>query len=95
MGLPASRLSAGSVPWAGLVRSATEVPDLADVEARLATESLFVFVTADDTRLDHIRAGYAMERAWLTAVDLVWRQRCSRSRCTSNRSGQRCAWTWC
>ncbi|MDT7802112.1 MAG: hypothetical protein QOI78_5545 [Actinomycetota bacterium] len=70
VGLPASRLPTGSVPWAGLVRSATELPELADVEARLATESLFVFVTADDARLDHIRAGYAMERAWLTAIDL-------------------------
>ncbi|WP_328457773.1 Acg family FMN-binding oxidoreductase [Amycolatopsis sp. NBC_00438] len=70
VGLPASRVPAGSVPWAGLVRSATELPEPADVEARLATESLFVFVTADDTRLDHLRAGYAMERAWLTAVDV-------------------------
>lgn len=70
VGLPASRVPAGSVPWAGLVRRATELPGTADIEARLAAESLLVFVTADDTRLDHVRAGYAMERAWLTAVDL-------------------------
>ncbi|MEV7098612.1 nitroreductase [Amycolatopsis sp. NPDC051045] len=70
VGLPASHVPAGSVPWAGLVRSATELPGITDIETRLAAESLLVFVTADDTRLDHIRAGYAMERAWLTAVDL-------------------------
>jgi nitroreductase len=70
VGLPASRVPAGSVPWAGLVRGATELPATTEIETRLAAESLLVFVTADDTRLDHIRAGYAMERAWLTAVDL-------------------------
>ncbi|WP_410622912.1 Acg family FMN-binding oxidoreductase [Amycolatopsis sp. cmx-8-4] len=70
VGLPASRVPAGSVPWAGLIRRATELPDTAEIEARLAAESLLVFVTAGDTRSDHVRAGYAMERAWLTAVDL-------------------------
>jgi hypothetical protein len=70
VGLPASRVPPGSVPWAGLIRRATELPETAEIEARLAAESLLVFVTADDTRLDHVRAGYAMERAWLTAVDL-------------------------
>ncbi|MFG1644619.1 Acg family FMN-binding oxidoreductase [Amycolatopsis sp. NPDC049252] len=70
VGLPASRVPAGSVPWAGLIRRATEVLGRPDVETRLAAESLLVFETVDDTRLDHIRAGYAMERAWLTAVDL-------------------------
>jgi len=68
VGLPASRLPAGSVPWAGLIRRATMLPDPAAVEARLAAESLLVFATTGDTRLDHVRAGYAMEQAWLTAV---------------------------
>ncbi|WIY00384.1 nitroreductase [Amycolatopsis mongoliensis] len=70
VGLPAGRVPAGSVPWAGLVRRATELPDAAELEARLAGETLLIFVTADDARLDHVRAGYAMERAWLAAVDL-------------------------
>jgi hypothetical protein len=48
----------------------TELLATTDIETRLAAESLLVFVTAEDTRLDHIRAGYATERAWLTAVDL-------------------------
>ncbi|MEV6874569.1 nitroreductase family protein [Amycolatopsis sp. NPDC051128] len=70
VGLPASRVPAGSVPWAGLVRRATEVPETAELERRLAGETLLVFVTADDARADHVRAGYALERAWLAAVDL-------------------------
>ncbi|MEV6873122.1 nitroreductase family protein [Amycolatopsis sp. NPDC051128] len=70
VGLPASRVPAGSVPWAGLVHRATEVPETAELERRLAGETLLVFVTADDARADHVRAGYALERAWLAAVDL-------------------------
>ncbi|MGW5718538.1 Acg family FMN-binding oxidoreductase [Amycolatopsis sp. NPDC003865] len=70
VGLPAGRVPAGSVPWAGLVRRATELPEPAELERRLAAETLLVFVTADDARLDHVRAGYALERAWLAAVDV-------------------------
>ncbi|WP_206797025.1 nitroreductase family protein [Amycolatopsis sp. MtRt-6] len=70
VGIPASRVPSGSVPWAGLVRRATEVPDTPELERRLAGETLLVFVTADDAPLDHVRAGYALERAWLAAVDL-------------------------
>ncbi|WIV53955.1 Acg family FMN-binding oxidoreductase [Amycolatopsis nalaikhensis] len=69
VGLPASRVPAGSVPWAGLVQRSTELPDTPDLEERLARETLLVFVTTDDARLDHVRAGYALERAWLAAVD--------------------------
>ncbi|MEV4050030.1 nitroreductase family protein [Amycolatopsis sp. NPDC049688] len=70
VGLPASRIPAGSVPWAGLVRRATDIPETPELERRLAGETLLLFVTVDDSRLDHVRAGYAMERAWLAAVDL-------------------------
>ncbi|MEU5264659.1 nitroreductase family protein [Amycolatopsis sp. NPDC021455] len=70
VGIPASRIPAGSVPWAGLVRRATDIPETPELERRLAGETLLLFVTADDSRLDHVRAGYAMERAWLAAVDL-------------------------
>jgi Nitroreductase family len=58
------------VPWAGLVRRATEVPETAELEPRLAGETLLVLVTVDDARADHVRAGYALERVWLAAVDL-------------------------
>ncbi|WP_370961641.1 nitroreductase [Amycolatopsis sp. cg9] len=70
VGLAAGRIPAGSVPWAGLVRRATEVPARAELAHRLSGETLLLFVTADDTRLDHVRAGYALERAWLAAVGL-------------------------
>ncbi|SEC66415.1 Nitroreductase family protein [Amycolatopsis tolypomycina] len=70
VGIPASRIPAGSVPWAGLVRRATDIPETPELERRLAGETLLLFVTVDDSRLDHVRAGYAMERAWLAAVDL-------------------------
>ncbi|MEU5264255.1 nitroreductase family protein [Amycolatopsis sp. NPDC021455] len=70
VGIPAGRVPAGSVPWAGLVRRATEVPDTPELERRLGGETLLVFVTADDARLDHVRAGYALERVWLAAVGL-------------------------
>ncbi|GAB3147738.1 NAD(P)H nitroreductase [Amycolatopsis stemonae] len=70
VGLAASRIPAGSMPWAGLVRRATEVPEQAELERRLADETLMLFVTADDGRPDHVRAGYAMERAWLATVAL-------------------------
>lgn len=69
-GIPASRIPAGSIPWAGLVRRLTDVPETPELERRLAGETLLLFVSVDDSRLDHVRAGYAMERAWLAAVDL-------------------------
>ncbi|MEV0067977.1 MULTISPECIES: nitroreductase [unclassified Amycolatopsis] len=70
VGIPAGRIPAGAVPWAGLVRRATEVPHWTEIEERLAAGVLVVLVTPGDTRLDHLRAGYALELAWLTAVDL-------------------------
>ncbi|EOD64012.1 nitroreductase family protein, partial [Amycolatopsis vancoresmycina] len=70
VGIPMSRIPAGSVPWAGLVRRATEIPEPPELERRLAGETLLLFVTVDDSRFDHVRAGYAMEHAWLAAVDL-------------------------
>ncbi|MFI5615822.1 nitroreductase, partial [Amycolatopsis sp. NPDC051903] len=70
VGIPAGRIPAGAVPWAGLVRHATEVPHWTEIEERLAVGVLLVLVTLGDTRRDHLRAGYALERAWLTAVDL-------------------------
>jgi len=70
VGIAASHLPAGSVPWAGLVRRATELPARPELEHRLGQETLIVFVTAGDNRIDHLRAGYAMERAWLAAVEL-------------------------
>jgi len=62
-------LPAGSsVPWAGLVRGDTRVPDLATLTARLETERLLLFLTPGDTRRDHLLAGIGLQRTWLTAV---------------------------
>ncbi|QFU89936.1 nitroreductase family protein [Amycolatopsis sp. YIM 10] len=62
-----------SLPWAGLVRHGTRVPDEITFTARLAQEGLLVVLTPDDTRRDHLHAGAAMQRIWLEAVagDLV------------------------
>ncbi|WP_020658879.1 Acg family FMN-binding oxidoreductase [Amycolatopsis benzoatilytica] len=67
-GLSFSALPPGELPWAGLVRRATVLPDLPELRRRLAGETVLVFLTVDDARIDHIRAGYALERCWLEAV---------------------------
>ena len=58
----------GTLPWSGLVRADTHLPDVITLTERISAESLLIVLTADDTRLDHLRAGAAMQRAWLTAV---------------------------
>lgn len=67
-GLRFSALPPGELPWAGLVRRATVVPEQHVLRERLAAETLLLFSTIDDARIDHIRAGYALERSWLEAV---------------------------
>ncbi|MBN6040369.1 hypothetical protein [Amycolatopsis sp. 195334CR] len=62
---PADR---SSLPWAGLVRRNTRVPDEITFTARLAREGLLAVLTPDDTRRDHLHAGAAMQRIWLDAV---------------------------
>lgn len=69
VGLAASALPPGSLPWAGLVRAATALPDSAVLKRRLAEETLLVFLTLDDTRHDHLMAGRALQTTWLDAVD--------------------------
>lgn len=56
------------LPWAGLVRPGTHLPDTVTLAERLAREGLLVMATGDDTRRDHVRAGAAMQRVWLDAV---------------------------
>ncbi|PXY35577.1 Acg family FMN-binding oxidoreductase [Prauserella flavalba] len=62
--------AASTLPWAGLVRRGTALPDRETLAARLGRETVLVFLTADDTRLDHVRTGVAMEQTWLAAVDM-------------------------
>ncbi|MFD2395907.1 nitroreductase family protein [Prauserella oleivorans] len=59
-----------SLPWAGLVRPGTTVPDPQRLRERLSAETLLVFAAPEDTRIDHLRTGIAMEHAWLAAVDM-------------------------
>lgn len=57
-----------TLPWAGLVGRGTRLPDVPTLTRRLAAETLFVVVSDTDTVADHVRAGEAMQRAWLTLV---------------------------
>jgi hypothetical protein len=68
-GIAAAALPRGSLPWAGLVQAGTALPDREVLKRRLADETLLVFLTLDDTRHDHLRAGHALQSTWLDAVD--------------------------
>ncbi|MEU0465208.1 hypothetical protein ABZ215_14480 [Amycolatopsis sp. NPDC006131] len=57
-----------TLPWSGLVRADTHLPDTVTLTERIAAESLLIVLTADDTRRDHLQAGAALERAWLAAI---------------------------
>jgi hypothetical protein len=57
-----------TLPWAGLVRRATAVPDPAALAGRLGAELLVLVETPDDGPHDHVRAGMAAESVWLAAT---------------------------
>ncbi|GAB3147587.1 NAD(P)H nitroreductase [Amycolatopsis stemonae] len=67
-GVPEDALSAEGPPVAGLVRRNTPVPDDTVLAARLAAEDLLVVCTDGDTRADHLAAGAALQRGWLTTT---------------------------
>lgn len=72
--LPGEGVSAASrrvttLPWAGLVRRATAVPDIATLADRLRGELLVVVETPDDGPRDQVRAGMAAAAVWLAATD--------------------------
>ncbi|OXM45420.1 Acg family FMN-binding oxidoreductase [Amycolatopsis alba] len=69
VGLAASLAPPGTLPWAGLVRASTAIPDRRVLQRRLTEETLLVFLTLDDTRHDHLQAGRALQYTWLDAVD--------------------------
>jgi hypothetical protein len=62
-----SRVS--TLPWAGLVRYTTAIPDIGFLADRLSREFLLLVETPDDGRHDHVRAGMAAEQTWLAATD--------------------------
>ncbi|MET8846832.1 nitroreductase [Amycolatopsis sp. NPDC004625] len=67
-GIAEGALSPEALPVAGLVRTVTPVPDDAVLADRLAAENLLIFCTDGDTRTDHLAAGAALQRVWLTAA---------------------------
>lgn len=57
-----------TLPWAGLVRADTAVPDRYVMADRLGRECLLFVLTDTDSRRAQLLAGMALQRAWLTAV---------------------------
>jgi hypothetical protein len=57
-----------TVPWAGLVRRSTAVPDLPSLVDRLGREYLLLVETPGDGPRDHVRAGIAAQSTWLAAT---------------------------
>ncbi|WP_435155910.1 Acg family FMN-binding oxidoreductase [Amycolatopsis sacchari] len=57
-----------TLPWGGLVRATTHLPDTITLTERLAAERLLIVLTPGDTRTDHLLAGRALQLVWLTAV---------------------------
>ncbi|SEC65511.1 Nitroreductase family protein [Amycolatopsis tolypomycina] len=67
-GVAEEALSPEALPVAGLVRTGTPVPDDAVLADRLAAENLLIICTDGDARADHLAAGAALQRVWLTAA---------------------------
>ncbi len=66
-GIPALAKGVATLPWAGLVRPNTTVPDQNVLAARLNQEYLLLVETPDDGRRDHLLAGRAIQDTWLAA----------------------------
>lgn len=67
-GIPEDALSPEALPVAGLVRRETPVPGDVALAGRLAEENLLIVCADGDSRADHLAAGAALQRAWLTAT---------------------------
>lgn len=57
------------LPWAGLVRWTSLIPDAPTLARRLAAENVLIFWVKEDDRAGHVATGVAMQRSWLAAVD--------------------------
>ncbi|MFC5099404.1 nitroreductase family protein [Kibdelosporangium philippinense] len=68
LGIPADRIGHGL--FGGLVHSGDPAPDHETLTSLITKECVFVVETIDDTRWDHVLAGQAIQRAWLTATRL-------------------------
>ena len=70
-GVSAATRRVTTLPWAGLVRRTTAVPDIATLADRLRGELLVVVETPDDGPRDQVRAGMAAEAVWLAAAEMT------------------------
>ncbi|WP_081736478.1 nitroreductase family protein [Amycolatopsis orientalis] len=68
-GLARSGYGDARPPWAGLVRRTIVLPDARTLAHRPPVETIVIFCTEHDDRVRQVRAGAAMQRSWLTAVD--------------------------
>lgn len=67
-GVSATTRRVTTLPWAGLVRRITAVPDVATLADRLRGDAVLVVETPDDGPRDQVRAGMAAEEVWLAAT---------------------------
>ncbi|MGB3438690.1 MAG: nitroreductase [Actinophytocola sp.] len=67
-GVSAATRRVTTLPWAGLVRRTSAIPDTETLADRLRGELLLVVVTPDDGPHDHIRGGMAAAAVWLAAT---------------------------
>lgn len=67
-GMPANAMAEKGIAAIGLARPRTRIPDVENLAARIEQESLMVLSTVSDEPWEHVRAGEAMERAWLAAT---------------------------
>ncbi|WP_245761625.1 nitroreductase family protein [Saccharopolyspora shandongensis] len=68
LGLAWDDLFSAGLGAVGLATSRTRIPDESVLAARIERESLLVVSSRGDESLDHIRAGEAVEQAWLEAT---------------------------
>jgi nitroreductase len=67
-GVPTPTPTYDTLPWAGLVRTTTSLPDLNTLAARLDREHLLLVQTPDDGPADHVHAGQAVQDTWLAVT---------------------------
>jgi nitroreductase len=67
-GMPTSALAEKGLAAIGLARQRTRLPTAESLATRIERESVMVLATAFDEPADHVRAGEAMEMAWLAAT---------------------------
>ncbi|GAB3490090.1 Acg family FMN-binding oxidoreductase [Amycolatopsis cihanbeyliensis] len=67
-GFPHPPSADSTLPWAGLVRRDTRLPDEITLADRISRERLLILTTGGDDRRDQLVAGVAMQHLWLAAV---------------------------